>query len=864
MANDDQFAASPPRDVVNDIGGSQASPGLATHSEHVRELARMTRLYAALSHVNQAIARTSTRKELLLGVCRVLVERGGFHMAWIGWYDPDTRQLAPAAVWGDEKGDIHSINVYADDRPEGRGPSGMAFRAGLPHICNDVQKNQSMWPWRSELVRRGFQASAAFPIRLKRELCGTLTVYSDEPRFFRDKEIALLEETANDVSLALDNLAEKEVRQQVEQAAESERLFSATMIESMPGIIYFYDDQGRFLRWNRNFETVSGYSGEEIARMHPLDFFAKAQHALLKQRIAEVFEKGESSVEAPFVTKNGQVMPYFFTGRRVIYNDKPCLVGMGIDISERKGVEQALRQSEGKLRALFDQAPLGIAVIDSVTGQFRSINPQYCKIVGYTEPEMVAANFQQITHPDDLAADLANMRRLQDGEVEAFHMEKRYIRKDSTIVWVSLTCVPLWKTAPGEAQHMAMVEDITARKLAETRLAESERKYRELVEHANSIILRWNAEGQITFLNEFGQRFFGYAADEIIGRHVLGTIVPATETSGRDLQRLMVEICANPKSFEQNINENICRDGRRVWISWTNRIVQDEQGRVVEILSIGTDITEQRKAEQAVRELNASLEQRVADRTAELAAALVRAEAADRIKSAFLATMSHELRTPLNSIIGFTGIILQGLAGPLNPEQVKQLGMVRGSARHLLELINDVLDVSKIEAGQLEVHLEPFDLAASIERVTTMMRPLAEKKKLTLITHIPAGLPKMVSDRRRVEQILLNLLNNAIKFTEHGCVTLAVEWLANDMAQPVLRLRVTDTGVGIKPEDLATLFQPFRQIDTGIARQHEGTGLGLVICRRLAALLGGEISVTSEWLKGSEFAVILPLKPGHP
>jgi signal transduction histidine kinase len=225
------------------------------------------------------------------------------------------------------------------------------------------------------------------------------------------------------------------------------------------------------------------------------------------------------------------------------------------------------------------------------------------------------------------------------------------------------------------------------------------------------------------------------------------------------------------------------------------------------------------------------------------------------------------LRTPLNSIIGFTGIVLQGLAGPLNAEQTKQLGMVRGSARHLLELINDVLDISKIEAGQLEVRAEPFDLAASLERVVASVKPLAEQRGLTLTVVVPPAPGEMISDRRRVEQILLNLLNNALKFTERGGVSLTVEHVPDFRAEPdaaprpAVRLRVADTGIGIRPEDLATLFQPFRQIDTGLTREHEGTGLGLAICRRLALLLGGTISATSVWSQGSEFTVLLPLQP---
>ena len=256
------------------------------------------------------------------------------------------------------------------------------------------------------------------------------------------------------------------------------------------------------------------------------------------------------------------------------------------------------------------------------------------------------------------------------------------------------------------------------------------------------------------------------------------------------------------------------------------------------------------------------LEKRVAERTEELIlanGALLEAkeaaESADRIKSAFLATMSHELRTPLNSIIGFTGILRQELAGPLNDEQRKQLGIVRDSARHLLALINDVLDLSKIEAGQLEVNRAPFDLRASLEKVAGIVKPLAEKKGLALRVRLAPEIGAGETDSRRVEQILLNLLQNAIKFTERGEVALAAESAGN-----AIRLSVADTGMGIRPEDMGQLFQPFRQIDSGLSRQHEGTGLGLAICRRLAELLGGAIRAESTWGQGSVFTLTLPAK----
>jgi len=465
---------------------------------------------------------------------------------------------------------------------------------------------------------------------------------------------------------------------------------------------------------------------------------------------------------------------------------------------------------------------------------------------------------------DDAATLEAEARRLNVRRAGGMISAESYVphlrRGAGAYLWGQ--AAPLFDQDGRRCGAIEVIRDTTEQWGIEEALRESEQKYRELVEHANSIILRWTHEGRITFLNEFGQRFFGYSEDEIIGRHVVGTIVPAQDAAGHDLRPLMDEICAEPAAFEQNVNENVRRDGEHVWIAWTNKIKRDADGQVSEILSVGTDITELKKAEEAIRELNTTLEERVARRTAELAVAKERAEEADRIKSAFLATMSHELRTPLNSIIGFTGIVLQELAGPLNEEQRKQLEMVRDSARHLLALINDVLDISKIEAGQLKVNSEPFDLGSSIEKVTGIVAPLAKRKGLTLRAGPVPELGEMVSDPRRVEQILLNLLNNAIKFTDRGAITLTTEAIegAGRGTPSAIRISVADTGIGIKPEDLRELFQPFRQIDTGLTRSHEGTGLGLAICRRLAELLGGEVQATSDWGKGSVFTLTLPAK----
>ncbi len=386
-----------------------------------------------------------------------------------------------------------------------------------------------------------------------------------------------------------------------------------------------------------------------------------------------------------------------------------------------------------------------------------------------------------------------------------------------------------------------------------------------------------DAGGRLVRWNRYLEKLNDLTAAELRGMDSLRNI------HDEDRARLLLSISQAFTTGEAEAEARITtKEGERHFLFTGRRI---DAGGAPLVVGSGIEITRRKKAEQelvrykdhledlvrgrtlSLQDANAKLQGEIEERSRAqnelrsaleaLAVAKERAEAADRLKSAFLATMSHELRTPLNSIIGFTGILRQELPGPLNAEQKKQLEMVQNSADHLLALINDVLDISKIEAGQLQVALAPFNMRESLLNILQGVRPLAEKKGLALSAEIASDVDVITSDRRRVEQVLLNMLANAVKYTEKGSVRL--ECVIRDGA---VHTTVTDTGIGISAENLPRLFRPFHQVESGLTRRYEGTGLGLSICKRLCDLLGGAIRVESEPGRGSSFSFSLPLSRG--
>jgi PAS domain S-box-containing protein len=363
----------------------------------------------------------------------------------------------------------------------------------------------------------------------------------------------------------------------------------------------------------------------------------------------------------------------------------------------------------------------------------------------------------------------------------------------------------------------------------------AERNFRALLEAAPDAMVIVDREGRIVLVNAQTERLFGYSRDELLGRRV-ECLVPE-RFHGRhvhDRGGFFSEPRPRPMGAGLELFA-VHKDGREFPVEISLGPIETEEGLLVS--SAIRDVTDRKRIEQALHEKNVELEN------------------ANLAKDRFLAGMSHELRTPLNAIIGFTGTLLMKLPGPLNAQQEQQLRIVQSSARHLLSLINDVLDLAKIESGKVEIHPEPVAVQGVVSEVETALRSMAEDKALLLEAEMPPDELIVSTDRRAFHQILLNLANNAIKYTENGSVRIRVRELPSDGA---IEIAVIDTGIGIKPEDQQRLFQAFEQVDVSNTRRFDGAGLGLYLSQKLAVLLRGKLRFTSTFGEGSTFALELP------
>jgi PAS domain S-box-containing protein len=417
------------------------------------------------------------------------------------------------------------------------------------------------------------------------------------------------------------------------------------------------------------------------------------------------------------------------------------------------------------------------------------------------------------------------------------------IRKDGSRFPAVVSVTALRNGQGGIIGYLLIGTDNTARQRIEEERKAALRELNDLKAaiDAHAIIAITNARGRITYVNDKFCAISQFSRGELLGRD--HRIINSGFHSKEFIRGLWTAISAG-NVWKGDI-KNRAKDGTFYWMDTTIVPCLDADGKPVHYTAIRADITERKRFEHALQQTNMELEH-----------ARLMAEQANRAKSEFLSGMSHELRTPLNGIIGFTEFLIDEKPGPLRPKQKEYLGDVLNSGRHLLQLINDVLDLAKVEAGKMELHLETFPVRKAVEEVTAVIQGIASKKQISITIEVGPDLDAVTLDQQKFKQILYNLLSNAVKFSDdRGRISIR----ASRLDPQQLQVEVRDSGIGIKAEDIHRLFSEFEQLDSGPARRFEGTGLGLALTKKIVEFQNGRIRVESQPGLGSAFTVLLPL-----
>ncbi len=490
----------------------------------------------------------------------------------------------------------------------------------------------------------------------------------------------------------------------------------------------------------------------------------------------------------------------------------------------------------------FLDLSIDLFCIAGFDGFFKSLNPSFEKTLGFATEELMAKPFMEFIHPEDRQKTAAEVARLENREM-CLAFENRYLCKDGDYKWL------LWNAvaAPERGLIYAVARDITGRKGTEERLRASEDRYRKLFELNPQPAWIYD-RSTLCFLavNRAAVQKYGYSQDEFLSMTIRDIRPP--EEIPRMLKRVSV---LRDGMIKGGIWRHRKKDGSILYVDITSHSLTFA-GRPADFV-IAADITERKRAEEERQRFTSSLE--AANRELELRNREV--ERATQLKSRFLASMSHELRTPLNAIVGFSDLLSEETSGQLNDKQKRFVNHIKKGSSHLLQLINDILDLAKIEAGQLEMRCEDFDVEDALPEVLSIIRPLAMTKNIQ-VDHDVEVRRQIYADRVRFKQILYNLLSNAVKFTPKDG-RIAIDCTENGN---FVSISVTDSGIGIRPEDQAIIFEEFRQAGGSTDAVSEGTGLGLAITKRLVEQQGGRISLESTPGKGSRFTFTLPAVTG--
>ncbi len=914
------------------------------------ELHRMTRALFATNSCNHALIHTVDEIELLHKICTIMVDIGGYRMAWVGYKEDDKEKSVRAVAHaGFDEGYLSSARVTWADAPLGNGPTGTAIRTGEPCIIRDIRKEPKFSPLLHQALERGYASVQSLPLITEGEVFGAITIYSEIPNAFSTKESELLTGLVDNLAYGVKMLRDRKAKLKAEgKLKESEERFRLMFEQHSAIMLLIEPGTWKIIDANQSASDFYGFSLDELKRMR-IDQINQDSPEVQKGNL----DKFRTSKPNTFVfhhkLADGSIREVEVVSNNVLIQGKEVFFSIISDITEQKQAEQALKESEERFRMLFAGNSAVMIILDPATGIITDANQAAADFYGWPIEVLKQMNINQINTltPEEITQELNKWQALNQR-----HFSFPHRRADGSVRDVEIFAKKI--EIQGKEVIYDIVHDITERKQQEEALRRSEKQFRSMFEGHSAVKLLVDPDtGKIIDANSSAADFYGWSVEELRNMRILqiNTLTPEEVKAEMERARLIgktqfsfrhrkkdgsirdVEVFSNPIEFEgksilysivhdvterklaeakvleikerfeatidaaeigtwewnvetgeailnnrwfeivgytpeelapvsiqtwadlahpDDFKESMaivekhfngdsehyeceCRmkhkDGHWVWILDRGKLLtRTPDGKPLRMLGTHTDITERKLA----------------------------AEESDRLKIAFMANMSHEIRTPMNGILGFSELLKDPqLSGE---EQEEYIELIHQSGQRMLNLINDLMDISKIDAKEVKLQKTETSVNQLVRDVEAFFKLEANKKGLHL--SCTAGLSDEESiietDSIKLNQVLTNLIQNAFKFTSKGGIDFGYT-----RKEKCLEFYVIDSGIGIPAGKKEKIFERFHQADNSLTRNHEGAGLGLSISKALVEMMGGKIRVESVDGAGSTFCFTLPYSPVH-